>query len=163
RDRGSLKAAAGSPELRDEMLRHARDLAREVTETEVARRVSIRTGIPVHRMMADERERLQHIEDHLHQRIIGQEEAVVAVGDAVRRGRTGLKRKNLPVGRFIFLGPTGTGKTELAKALASFLFNDEKAMIRFDMSEFKGEHTVHRLIGPPPGYVGYEAGGALTN
>ncbi|HVP39840.1 MAG TPA: ATP-dependent Clp protease ATP-binding subunit, partial [Candidatus Saccharimonadales bacterium] len=163
RDRGLLRADAAGPALQTEMLKQAQEVRREVGETEVARRVSIRTGIPVHRMMADERERLARIEDYLHERIIGQEDAVSAVGDAVRRGRTGLKRRNLPVGRFLFLGPTGTGKTELAKALAAFLFNDEKAMIRFDMSEFKGEHTVARLTGPPPGYVGYEAGGALTN
>ncbi len=163
RDRGLIKEDVAAENLHKEMLRHIADLKKEVTDVEVARRVSIRTGIPVHRMMGDERERLQHIEEYLHERVIGQEDAVAAVGDAVRRGRTGLKKKNLPVGRFLFLGPTGTGKTELAKALAAFLFNDEKAMIRFDMSEFKGEHTVQRMTGPPPGYVGYEAGGALTN
>ena len=163
RERNLLTCAHDDPALAAEMLTRASTIERKVTDVEIARRVSLRTGIPVHRMMGDERARLQQIEDHLHERIIGQDEAISAVGDAVRRGRTGLKRRNLPIGRFLFLGPTGTGKTELAKALSVFLFNDEKAMIRFDMSEFKGEHTVQRLTGPPPGYVGYEAGGALTN
>ena len=163
RERGLIKPDLPAAERDAEMLRQIRELKRDVGEGEVARRVSIRTGIPVHGMLADERKRLEHLEQHLHERVIGQEDAIGAVSDAVRQGRQGLKQnKGAPVG-FLFLGPTGTGKTELAKALAAFLFNDERAMVRFDMSEFKGEHTVHRLIGPPPGYVGYEAGGELTN
>ena len=163
RERGLLPADLPLPERNAVILSRIQGLKREVGEAEVARRVSIRTGIPVHGMLADERKRLEHLEEHLHERVIGQEDAIGAVSDAVRQGRQGLKQnKGAPVG-FLFLGPTGTGKTELAKALAAFLFNDEKAMVRFDMSEFKGEHTVHRLIGPPPGYVGYEAGGELTN
>ncbi|MBM3286217.1 MAG: ATP-dependent Clp protease ATP-binding subunit [Candidatus Eisenbacteria bacterium] len=144
-------------------LASAGTIAKTVDAGVIARRVSIRTGIPVHRMLGDEREKLLKIEETLNSRVVGQEEAVRAVADAVRRGRAGLKRSNLPIGAFMLLGPTGTGKTFLAKSLALFLFNDEKAMVRIDMSEYKGEHTVSRLIGPPPGYVGYEAGGALTN
>ena len=137
-------------------------LGREVGEREVARRVSLATGIPVHRMLSSERERLTHLEDHLHQRIIGQQTAVREVSEAVRRARAGLKRPNQPVGTFLFLGPTGTGKTELAKALAEFLFDDEKAMVRIDMSEYQQDFSIQRLIGAPPGFVGYEEGGALT-
>jgi len=155
--------ASADQEDPEKWLPPAGKVEREVTSREIARRVSVRTGIPVHRMMGDERKRLLNIEQHLGERIIGQDEAVRAVSEAVRRGRAGLKRAGLPVGAFLLLGPTGTGKTHLAKSLAFFLFNDEKAMVRLDMSEFKGEHTVQRLIGPPPGYVGYEAGGALTN
>lgn len=158
-----LVDASADPADPKKWLPPAGKVEREVTSREIARRVSVRTGIPVHRMMGDERKRLLNIEQHLGERIIGQDEAVRAVSEAVRRGRAGLKRAGLPVGAFLLLGPTGTGKTHLAKSLAFFLFNDEKAMVRMDMSEFKGEHTVQRLIGPPPGYVGYEAGGALTN
>jgi ATP-dependent Clp protease ATP-binding subunit ClpC len=144
-------------------LRSASDgLGREVGEREVARRISLATGIPVHRMLSSERERLSRLEDHLHQRIIGQQAAVREVAEAVRRARAGLKRPTQPVGTFLFLGPTGTGKTELAKALAEFLFDDEKAMVRIDMSEYQQDFSIQRLIGAPPGFVGYEEGGALT-
>jgi ATP-dependent Clp protease ATP-binding subunit ClpC len=113
-------------------------------------------------MVQEERKRLLQIESHLHQRVIGQEEAITAVAEAVRRSRTGMKDPNRPIGSFIFLGPTGVGKTELAKALAEYLFNDQDAMIRFDMSEYQEKHTVSRLVGAPPGYVGYEEAGQLT-
>jgi ATP-dependent Clp protease ATP-binding subunit ClpC len=156
RDKTSLQG------LRDAVLEHAAQVPEFVDDGQVGARVSLRTGIPVSKMVGKERERLAHIEDHLHERLIGQDDAVRAVANAVRKGRAGLKRPNLPIGSFLFLGPTGTGKTELAKALAEFLFADEKAMIRFDMSEFQQEHTVQRLVGAPPGYVGYEEGGQLT-
>jgi ATP-dependent Clp protease ATP-binding subunit ClpA len=134
-----------------------------VTLESIARRVAIRTGIPVHRMTVSEKDRLLRLEDHLHKRIIGQDKAIQAVARAIRRSRAGIKlRPNQPVGSFLFLGPTGTGKTELAKALAEFLFDDENSMVRVDMSEYKGEEATNRLVGPPPGFVGYDAGGALT-
>jgi ATP-dependent Clp protease ATP-binding subunit ClpC len=113
-------------------------------------------------MVTEERKRLLEIESHLHRRVIGQEEAITAVAEAVRRSRTGMKDPNRPIGSFIFLGPTGVGKTELAKALAEYLFNDQDAMLRFDMSEYQEKHTVSRLVGAPPGYVGYEEAGQLT-
>jgi len=134
----------------------------EVKDTDVASVVSRWTGIPVDKMMQGERDRLLKMEDHLRKRVIGQEEAVTAVANAVRRARAGLQRRNQPIGTFLFLGPTGVGKTELAKALAEFLFDDEGAMVRIDMSEYMEKHAVSRLIGAPPGYVGYEEGGALT-
>ncbi len=137
-------------------------LRQEVTEHEIAEVVSAWTGIPVTRMMETEREKLLKLEDRLHQRIIGQDEAVAAVANSVRRSRSGLQDPNRPIGSFIFLGPTGVGKTELCKALAEVLFDDEDAMVRIDMSEFMERHTVSRLIGAPPGYVGYEEGGKLT-
>jgi ATP-dependent Clp protease ATP-binding subunit ClpB len=134
----------------------------EVRESDIAAVVSRWTGIPVDKMMQGERERLMKMEDHLKKRVVGQEEAIAAVANAVRRSRAGLQRRNQPMGTFLFLGPTGVGKTELAKALAEFLFDDEAAMQRVDMSEYMEKHSVARLIGAPPGYVGYEEGGTLT-
>jgi ATP-dependent Clp protease ATP-binding subunit ClpB len=120
------------------------------------------TGIPVSRLLEGEVEKLIHMEDRLHLRVVGQDDALVAVASAIRRARAGLQDPNRPIGSFIFLGPTGVGKTELGRALAEFLFDDEKAMVRVDMSEFQERHSVARLIGAPPGYVGYEEGGYLT-
>ncbi|MGH8441174.1 MAG: AAA family ATPase, partial [Pseudomonas sp.] len=137
-------------------------LRNKVTEEEIAEVVSKWTGIPVAKMLEGEREKLLKMESLLHQRVIGQEEAVVAVSNAVRRSRAGLSDPNRPSGSFLFLGPTGVGKTELCKALAEFLFDTEEAMVRIDMSEFMEKHSVARLIGAPPGYVGYEEGGYLT-
>ena len=134
----------------------------EVTANDIAEVVARWTGIPVQRMLQSEREKLLRLEDELHKRLIGQDEAVRAVSDAVRRSRAGLQDENRPIGSFIFLGPTGVGKTELAKALAEVLFNDEKAITRIDMSEYQERHTVSRLVGAPPGYVGYDEGGQLT-
>jgi ATP-dependent Clp protease ATP-binding subunit ClpC len=133
-----------------------------VDEEDIAELVAQWTGIPVSRMMETETEKLVHMEERIHQRMVDQEEAVAAVSEAIRRGRAGLKDPKRPIGSFIFLGPTGVGKTELARALAEFLFDDEDAMVRLDMSEYMQEHTVARLIGSPPGYVGYEEGGQLT-
>ncbi len=133
-----------------------------VTDEDIADVVSSWTGIPVTRLVEEETERLLKMEDSIHERIVGQEEAVSAVAKAVRRARTGLKDPRRPVGSFIFLGPTGVGKTELARALAEFLFGDENALIRIDMSEYSERHTISRLVGSPPGYVGYEEGGQLT-
>ncbi|WP_292533727.1 ATP-dependent chaperone ClpB, partial [Methylocystis sp.] len=133
-----------------------------VTANDVAQVVSRWTGVPVDKMLEGEREKLLHMEDELARRVVGQHDAVVAVSTAVRRARAGLQDPNRPIGSFIFLGPTGVGKTELTKALASFLFDDETAMVRLDMSEYMEKHSVARLIGAPPGYVGYEEGGALT-
>jgi ATP-dependent Clp protease ATP-binding subunit ClpB len=134
----------------------------EVDAEDIAEVVSKWTGIPVNRMLQSEKEKLIHLEDELHKRVIGQEEAIGAISDAVRRSRAGLQDPKRPIGSFIFLGTTGVGKTELAKALAGFLFNDENAMVRIDMSEYQEKHTVSRLIGAPPGYVGYDEGGQLT-
>jgi ATP-dependent Clp protease ATP-binding subunit ClpB len=134
----------------------------EVTAEEIAEVVSRWTGIPVDRMLEGEREKLLHMEDKLRNRVVGQDAAIVVIADAVRRARAGLQDPNRPVGSFLFLGPTGVGKTELCKALAEFLFDDERAMIRIDMSEYMEKHSVARLIGAPPGYVGYEEGGSLT-
>jgi ATP-dependent Clp protease ATP-binding subunit ClpB len=134
----------------------------EVGSEEIAEIVSRWTGIPVSRMMQSEREKLLHLEEELHKRVIGQDEAIEAISDAIRRSRAGLQDSKRPVGSFIFLGTTGVGKTELAKALAEFLFNDENAMVRIDMSEYQERHTVSRLVGAPPGYVGYDEGGQLT-
>jgi ATP-dependent Clp protease ATP-binding subunit ClpC len=133
-----------------------------VDEEDIAGLVAQWTGIPVSRMLETETDKLVHMEERIHQRIVDQEEAVAAVSEAIRRGRAGLKDPKRPIGSFIFLGPTGVGKTELAHALAEFLFDDEDAMVRLDMSEYMQEHTVSRLIGSPPGYVGYEEGGQLT-
>ncbi len=133
-----------------------------VDEKDIAELISKWTGIPLSRMLETETEKLVRMEDGLHQRIVDQEEAVTAVSEAIRRGRAGLKDPKRPIGSFIFLGPTGVGKTELARALAEFLFDDENAMVRLDMSEYGEKHTVSRLIGAPPGYIGYEEGGQLT-
>jgi ATP-dependent Clp protease ATP-binding subunit ClpB len=137
-------------------------LRRDVTEDEIAEVVSAWTGVPVTRMLETERAKLLVMEERLHQRVIGQDEAVEAVSDAVRRSRSGLQDPQRPIGSFLFLGPTGVGKTELCKALAQVMFDDESAMVRIDMSEFMERHSVSRLIGAPPGYVGYEEGGKLT-
>ena len=134
----------------------------EVTADDIAEVVSRWTGIPVTRMMQSEREKLLHLEDELHKRVIGQDEAITAVSDAVRRSRAGLQDPKRPIASFIFLGTTGVGKTELAKTLAEYLFNDETMMTRIDMSEYQEKHTVSRLVGAPPGYVGYDEGGQLT-
>ena len=134
----------------------------EVDAQDVAEVVSRWTGIPVTRMLASEREKLLHMEDELHRRVIGQEQAIAAISDAVRRSRAGLNDPRKPIGSFIFLGPTGVGKTELAKALAQALFDDEKNMVRIDMTEYMEKFSVSRLIGAPPGYVGYDEGGQLT-
>jgi ATP-dependent Clp protease ATP-binding subunit ClpB len=137
-------------------------LREEVEADDIAQVVSEWTGVPVKRLLASERKRLAHLEEHLAERVVGQEEAVAAVSNAVRRARAGLQDPHRPVGSFIFLGPTGVGKTETARALAEFLFDDERAMVRIDMSEYMEKHAVARLIGAPPGYVGYEEGGQLT-
>ena len=134
----------------------------EVTADDIAEVVSRWTGIPVNRMLQSEREKLLHLEEELHKRVIGQDEAITAVSDAVRRSRAGLQDPKRPIASFIFLGTTGVGKTELAKTLAEYLFNDETMMTRIDMSEYQEKHTVSRLIGAPPGYVGYDEGGQLT-
>ncbi len=133
-----------------------------VTEEEIAEVVSRWTGIPVTKMLEGERDKLLQMESALHKRVVGQDEAVRAVSDAIRRARAGLSDPNRPNGSFLFLGPTGVGKTELCKALAEFLFDTQDAMVRIDMSEFMEKHSVSRLIGAPPGYVGYEEGGYLT-
>ena len=137
-------------------------LKEEVTADDIAEVVARWTGIPVSRMLESERERLTKLDEELAERVIGQDEAVQAVANAVRRSRAGLQDPNRPIGSFIFLGPTGVGKTETARALAEFLFDDEHAMVRIDMSEYMEKHAVARLIGAPPGYVGYEEGGQLT-
>jgi ATP-dependent Clp protease ATP-binding subunit ClpB len=137
-------------------------LRTQVGAEEIAEVVSRATGIPVSKMMQGERDKLLHMEEKLHERVVGQDEAVRLVSDAIRRSRSGLADPNRPYGSFLFLGPTGVGKTELCKALATFLFDTEQAMVRIDMSEFMEKHSVARLIGAPPGYVGYEEGGYLT-
>jgi ATP-dependent Clp protease ATP-binding subunit ClpB len=134
----------------------------EVDEDDVAAVVARWTGVPVERLLEGETEKLIHMEERLHERVVGQDDAVAAVANALRRARTGLQDPNRPIGSFIFLGPTGVGKTELARALAEFMFDDERAMVRLDMSEYQERHTVARLVGAPPGYVGYEEGGQLT-
>jgi ATP-dependent Clp protease ATP-binding subunit ClpB len=133
-----------------------------VNEESIAAVVSRWTGIPVEKMLEGERAKLLRMEDELRKRVVGQEDALRAVANAVRRARAGLQDPNRPIGSFLFLGPTGVGKTELTKALAAFLFDDERAMVRIDMSEFMEKHSVSRLIGAPPGYVGYDEGGVLT-
>ncbi|MFM2095612.1 MAG: hypothetical protein RIS70_2736 [Planctomycetota bacterium] len=156
------KRMESEPESGPRMTSERRLLRQEVTEEEIAEVVSAWTGIPVSRMLETERAKLLVLEERLHQRVIGQDEAVEAVANAVRRSRSGLQDPNRPIGSFIFLGPTGVGKTELCKALAQVMFDDENALVRLDMSEFMERHTVSRLIGAPPGYVGYEEGGKLT-
>ncbi len=146
----------------DAQASRGRLLKEEVDEEDIAEVVSRWTGVPVSKLLEGELQKLLSLEEHLHRRVIGQDEAVSAVSDAVIRARSGLKDPNRPIGSFIFLGPTGVGKTELARALAQFLFDDEHAMIRIDMSEYQEKHTVARLIGAPPGYVGYEEGGQLS-
>ncbi len=145
-----------------ELQKSQRMLKEEVDEEDIAEVVSKWTNIPVSRLMEGEIQKLIHMEARLHQRVIGQEDAIVAVSNAIRRARAGLQDPNRPLGSFIFLGPTGVGKTELARALAEFLFDDEHAMVRIDMSEYQEKHTVSRMIGAPPGYVGYEEAGQLT-
>jgi ATP-dependent Clp protease ATP-binding subunit ClpB len=152
-------AAAEAQSSRD---RANKLIKEEVGEEEIAQVVSRWTGVPVTKLMEGEKEKLLHLSDELHKRLIGQDEAVDAVAEAVIRARSGLKDPNRPIGSFIFLGPTGVGKTELARALAEFLFDDERALVRIDMSEYQEKHTVSRLVGAPPGYIGYEEGGQLT-
>jgi ATP-dependent Clp protease ATP-binding subunit ClpB len=137
-------------------------LKEEVDEEDVAEVVSRWTGIPVSRLMEGEVQKLVRMEEVLHERVVGQDEAVSAVANAIRRSRSGLSDPNRPIGSFLFLGPTGVGKTELARALAEFLFDDERAIVRIDMSEYMEKYSVSRLVGAPPGYVGYEEGGQLT-
>jgi ATP-dependent Clp protease ATP-binding subunit ClpB len=151
-----------SKEKWEEIPEEKRLIDEVVDQDNIAEVVANWTGIPVTRMLQSEREKLIRMEEELHQRLIGQNEAVVAVSDAVRRSRAGLQDENRPIGSFIFLGPTGVGKTELAKALAEVLFNDENAITRIDMSEYQEKHNVSRLVGSPPGYVGYDEGGQLT-
>jgi ATP-dependent Clp protease ATP-binding subunit ClpB len=141
---------------------HGVILSEEVGEEDIARSISRWTGIPVTRLMEGEKSKLLHMEDRVQQRVVGQDDAVSAVAAAVRRARAGLKDPNRPIGSFLFLGPTGVGKTELARALAEFMFDDERAMVRIDMSEYMEKHSVARMIGAPPGYVGYDEGGQLT-
>jgi ATP-dependent Clp protease ATP-binding subunit ClpB len=160
---GKLVALERQLQQETDQLSHQRSLIKEeVDEQDIADVVARWTGIPVTKLMEGEMQKLLHLEEELHKRVVGQDEAVTAVAEAVIRARSGLKDPNRPIGSFIFLGPTGVGKTELARALAEFLFDDEHAMIRIDMSEYQEKHTVARLIGAPPGYVGYEEGGQLT-
>ena len=146
----------------DALQSEQRYLKEEVDEEDVAEVVSKWTGIPVSKLMEGEVAKLVHMEENLHGRVVGQDDAIEAVSNAIRRARSGLSDPNRPIGSFIFLGPTGVGKTELARALAEFLFDDERALVRIDMSEYQERHTVSRLIGAPPGYVGYDEGGQLT-
>ena len=163
---GKLQALENEIKSIQEDLKHKQGdnalIKEEVTAEDIADVVSRWTGIPVSKMLQSEREKLLHLEDELHKRVIGQDEAIQAVADAVRRSRAGLQDPKRPIGSFIFLGTTGVGKTELAKALAEYLFDDESLMTRIDMSEYQEKHTVSRLIGAPPGYVGYDEGGQLT-
>ncbi|HEX8431904.1 MAG TPA: AAA family ATPase, partial [Longimicrobium sp.] len=151
-----------SEERLGELQKTSRFLKEEVDADDIADVVARWTGVPVSRMLQSERERVARLDTHLNERVIGQAEATEAVANAVRRSRAGLQDPNRPIGSFIFLGPTGVGKTETARALAEFLFDDEEAMVRIDMSEYMEKHAVSRLIGAPPGYVGYEEGGQLT-
>ena len=163
---GKLQALEQEIENTMQQLREAQGsdslVREEVTADDIAEVVSRWTGIPVTRMMQSEREKLLHLEEELHRRVIGQDEAITAVSDAVRRSRAGLQDPKRPIASFIFMGTTGVGKTELAKALAEYLFNDESMMTRIDMSEYMEKYSVSRLIGAPPGYVGYDEGGQLT-
>jgi ATP-dependent Clp protease ATP-binding subunit ClpB len=153
---------AASETLKKHQQEHGTMLAEEVAEEDIARAVSKWTGVPVSRLLEGEKEKLLRMEDRIAERVVGQDDAVTAVAAAVRRARAGLKDPNRPIGSFLFLGPTGVGKTEVARALAEFLFDDERAMVRIDMSEYMEKHAVARLIGAPPGYVGYDEGGQLT-
>jgi ATP-dependent Clp protease ATP-binding subunit ClpB len=158
-----LEAKLAEGEKRIKQLQGSNALLKEeVDAEEIAAIVARWTGIPVSRLLEGETEKLIHMEERLHQRVVGQDEAVKVVSNAIRRARAGLQDPDRPLGSFIFLGPTGVGKTELARSLAHFLFDDERAMIRIDMSEYQEKHTVSRLIGAPPGYVGYDEGGQLT-
>ncbi|MCG8803453.1 ATP-dependent chaperone ClpB [Tenacibaculum finnmarkense] len=162
---GKIKEAQKLLEVQQEILENQREgslIKEEVTYDDIAEVVAKWTGVPVTKMIQSEREKLLKLEDELHKRVVGQEEAIVAVSDAVRRSRAGLQNPNKPLGSFLFLGTTGVGKTELAKALANYLFDDENAMTRIDMSEYQERHSVSRLVGAPPGYVGYDEGGQLT-
>jgi len=159
---GELPALERELETREQQTDVEPMVKEEVDEDDIAMVVARWTGIPVSRLLEGETEKLIHMEDRLHQRVVGQDEAVAAVANALRRARTGLQDPNRPIGSFVFLGPTGVGKTELARALAEFMFDDERAMVRLDMSEYQERHTVARLVGAPPGYVGYEEGGQLT-
>ncbi|HEY3542986.1 MAG TPA: ATP-dependent chaperone ClpB [Gaiellaceae bacterium] len=152
----ALEKELADREPRDTMVKE------EVDEDDIAQVVGRWTGIPVDKLLEGETEKLVHMEERLHQRVVGQDEAVEAVANALRRARTGLQDPNRPIGSFVFLGPTGVGKTELARALAEFMFDDDRAMVRIDMSEYQERHTVARLIGAPPGYIGYDEGGQLT-
>ena len=149
-------------ELMEQIKSEGVDLFDEVDEEAIAEVLSIWTGIPVYKLTEEETQKLLKMEDELHKRVIGQQDAIKAVSQAIRRTRAGLKDPKRPGGSFIFLGPSGVGKTELAKTLAEFLFGDEDALISLDMSEYMEKHTVSRLVGSPPGYVGYEEGGQLT-
>ena len=159
---GELPALERERDERDAAQAATAMVKEEVDEDDVGAVVARWTGIPVDRLLEGETEKLIHMEERLHQRVVGQDEAIEAVANALRRARTGLQDPNRPIGSFVFLGPTGVGKTELARALAEFMFDDERAMVRLDMSEYQERHTVARLIGAPPGYVGYEEGGQLT-
>ncbi|WP_337843875.1 ATP-dependent chaperone ClpB [Thermus sp.] len=159
---GELPKLEAEVEALSQKLKGARFVRLEVTEEDIAEIVSRWTGIPVSRLLEGEREKLLRLEEELHKRVVGQDEAIKAVADAIRRARAGLKDPNRPIGSFLFLGPTGVGKTELAKTLAATLFDTEEAMVRIDMTEYMEKHAVSRLIGAPPGYVGYEEGGQLT-
>ena len=158
-----LEAKIKEQETRLQALQQAKSMLKEeVDEEDIAEVVGKWTGIPVSRLMEGEVQKLLKMEERLHQRVVGQDEAIIAVSNAIRRARAGLQDPNRPLGSFIFLGPTGVGKTELARALAEFLFDDEQAMVRIDMSEYQEKHTVSRMIGAPPGYVGYDEAGQLT-
>lgn len=156
------KAAEEVEKIRKEWEEKRGEVKAEVTEKDIANIVADWTKVPVSQLTEDEAHKLLRLESELHKRVIGQDEAVSAVSKAIRRARAGLKDPNRPIGSFIFLGPTGVGKTELSKALAEAMFGDEDAMIRLDMSEYMEKHTVSKLIGSPPGYVGFDDGGQLT-
>jgi len=159
---GLRKQIEEEEEKLEEVQEKRQFLSKEITEDNIAKVVSKWTGIPVSKLLEGEKEKLLMMEENIHKRVVGQDEAIVAVSDAVRRARSGLKNPKRPAGSFVFMGPTGVGKTELARALAEFLFDDENAMVRIDMSEYMEKHSVSRLIGAPPGYIGYDEGGQLT-